>query len=440
MKNVKYLLFIIILLPSIVLAQRTDLYDFMSGQGILDNQSSHYVQNTTGIDFSNVASDNNGKGIYIVSSTKDNKYPIYYYRGVVDNNVSYAGFCWKIVRTTDKGGIKLLYSGKLNEDGSCTTTGEEMIIEKSLYGNSTSEEQLGYMYSLESEEVNLNDSVIKTVVDNWFKQNMLNYIDDLEDSVFCNDRSIDDTGRVAAYGRIIDGTPTLDCKELNDRFTVYDDNGNGDLTYPVGIITADEVLFAGGYLEIANVDYFLNVGVSYWSMTPYSANKIFYPNSKGVLNRNSITYSAGVRPMVVLKNGASFENGNGTVNNPYQILDSYEYEIYSEGNIIDEGQSFLEDQIVINIPVKDGYIFKEFNITDINSNKLDLKINKIDNDTYSIQAPNSDIKIEIKYEVLVENPNTTNYVQKFILIIFISVVLIVTLAYKLKPSLYDIKD
>lgn len=62
------------------------------------------------IDFSKSATDNSG--IYTRSGTENDQYPVHYYRGNIDNNnVIFAGFCWKMVRTTSTGGVKLLYNG-----------------------------------------------------------------------------------------------------------------------------------------------------------------------------------------------------------------------------------------------------------------------------------------------------------------------------------------
>ena len=84
-------------------------YDVMKRSTVMDNINSTYVNNSTpGIDFSAISSDTNGKGLYTLSSTSNDAYPIMYYRGDVDNNVLFGGFCWKIVRTTDTGGIKLI--------------------------------------------------------------------------------------------------------------------------------------------------------------------------------------------------------------------------------------------------------------------------------------------------------------------------------------------
>ena len=92
-------------------APQSALPDFiLNSNAPLDNVNSTYVQNQTpGIDFTQVSSDTNGKGLYIRSGTENNTYPIYYYRGAVDNNnVYFANYCWKIVRTTDTGGLKMI--------------------------------------------------------------------------------------------------------------------------------------------------------------------------------------------------------------------------------------------------------------------------------------------------------------------------------------------
>lgn len=59
-------------------------------------------------------------GVYTMESTANDTYPVHYYSGILDNNnVLFANFCWKIVRTTETGGVKLIYNGEPNEDGQC---------------------------------------------------------------------------------------------------------------------------------------------------------------------------------------------------------------------------------------------------------------------------------------------------------------------------------
>ena len=88
------------------------LYDIIRANSVSDNESSEYVTSNTGIKYGEKSSNNNGRGIYKLSSTNSANYPIYFYRGEVnDNNVLFANMCWKTVRTTDTGGVKLIYNG-----------------------------------------------------------------------------------------------------------------------------------------------------------------------------------------------------------------------------------------------------------------------------------------------------------------------------------------
>ena len=74
--------------------------------------------------------------------------PVYYYKGnVQNNNVLFAGFCWKIVRTTETGGVKIVYNG-VQKDGSCNNTGTDSQIGTSKFNSSSnSPAYVGYMYN-----------------------------------------------------------------------------------------------------------------------------------------------------------------------------------------------------------------------------------------------------------------------------------------------------
>ena len=89
------------------------LEEIMKKSAVMDNINSTYVDNTTpGINFAAVSGDTNGKGVYTRAGTQNATNPIMYYRGEVDdNNVIFANKCWKTVRTTDTGGVKLIYNG-----------------------------------------------------------------------------------------------------------------------------------------------------------------------------------------------------------------------------------------------------------------------------------------------------------------------------------------
>ena len=409
----------------------------LSQNAVLDNQASTYVTNSSGINWNAISSDTNGKGLYIRAGTENDAHPIYYYRGAVDNNnVLFAGFCWKIVRTTSTGGTKLIYNGLPSgtNNNQCTnTTGTDTQLAATSAFNSTydSPADVGYMYgtrytyqsilmtsisdvymygtgydenthklvttnaknfagtdwktyynqlsnnhytcfntSGECNQVyyiyytnsstayyvtipsgktisgmldemltsssNTYDSDIKTAIDTWYAANMTSYTSKLEDTPYCNDRTIyqlngwSPTGSTTsylyfnAYGRTQSPyTPSLTCN-TNDAFTVSASTGNGKLTYPVGLLTADEIRLAGGKYNATNSTYYLYTNQYWRSGSPYYFNVSyahgFYVSGSGDLYYGSVTTARGVRPAVSLKPGTKFASGGtGISTNPYVV-------------------------------------------------------------------------------------------------------------------------
>lgn len=148
-----------------------------------DNKKSKYVTSDTGIDYTKSASETNGRGLYTLTSTINDTYPIYYFRGnAFDNNVLFAEKCWKIVRTTETGGTKLIYNG-LPQDGKCDVLGVDKTIgssdfnkeEKTFY---PSPGYAGYMYSSATSEYTSRSKNFFKRIDvfpgDWAKDN-LNY-------------------------------------------------------------------------------------------------------------------------------------------------------------------------------------------------------------------------------------------------------------------------
>lgn len=133
------------------------LNNIIEKQAVLDNEASEFVTATTGIDFANISSNTNGKGVYTMASTKDDAFPIHYYRGAVtNNNVKFANFCWKIVRTTETGGVKLIYNGVPNSTtGACSnTTGTLTQTGTSAFNDKSSAlTDVGYMQGKRYESV-----------------------------------------------------------------------------------------------------------------------------------------------------------------------------------------------------------------------------------------------------------------------------------------------
>ncbi len=124
-------------------------------------------------------------------------------------------------------------------------------------------------------------------------------------------------------------TPELTCPNSNDRFTVSTDNGNGALTYPIALITADEVAYAGSIVMTHNHDYYLYTNSHYWTMTPNLFSTSSDANGKslvwavftdGRMNNNDVmTSTNGIRPAISLKAGTTAISGDGTASNPYVI-------------------------------------------------------------------------------------------------------------------------
>ena len=179
---------------------------------------------------------------------------------------------------------------------------------------------------------NINNSTIKTRVDTWYEENILNteYEQYVSDTLFCNDRSFNSSNSGTGIGDSYtqyrwdsssDGI-RLTCTQQNDRFTVNDEViGNGALTYPVGLLTTDEGYLAGGYSS-SNSGYYLYTGNWYWTMSPYafsgSRASVRYVFSTGHVLISSVNNSRGVRPVLNLKSG-SLTSGQGTVSDPYLV-------------------------------------------------------------------------------------------------------------------------
>ena len=319
---------------------------------------------TTVIDYKVNSKTSGTNGIYTTTATDENV-PVYYFRGDADkvnNNIIFNNMCWKIIRTTETGGIKIIYNG-VPTDGKCEVqTGEATQIGTSKFNeNRDDNAYVGYMYgtagstTYEATHANTNDSTIKTYIDNWYSQNFdESTTNKLEDTVFCNDRTTKayDANTIgnetaSTYGDLGYGknstlygaahrasnssnnpNPTLMCQNDNDKFTVNDSNGNGKLTYPVGLITLDEVVFAGFNTQASNTnDYanttnYLYTNSDCWTFSPVlmwaAGVTVGAVSSSGVLRDPTVIVTVGVRPVISLANG-TLVTGEGTSTNPYVV-------------------------------------------------------------------------------------------------------------------------
>ena len=187
------------------------------------------------------------------------------------------------------------------------------------------------------------DSTIKTYLDSWYDSN-LSLIDNKlsKDTIFCNNRQVSSyksspyvgdgygvTPTMYSYPRFSNWagssiSPSLTCPQANDKFSVTMIKGNGNLSKPVGLITADEVSMAGGRTSSQNTLYYLYTGTTYWTMTPssfvhWNYASVFNVYSTGTLSSNAVYAGYGVRPVVNLDTSKITFTGTGTMQDPYVI-------------------------------------------------------------------------------------------------------------------------
>jgi len=245
--------------------------------------------------------------LYLLESTEDEQYPIYFWRGTrasTNNNFIFASKCWLGIRTTDTGGIKMIYNGT-PVDGKCTTiTGEDTVIGSGFYNSVTGNSKY------KDGSVN---SDIKVALESWYESNILEYQDYLEDTVFCNDQG-------SFYSSRIDSEPSLVCSE-GDSYTVSENYGNGLLNYPIGLISADEAMF-NGMSPNASTQSFLHNASYFWTMTQgYESKYIYRVSSDGALLNNSqvVKETRGYRPVISLNAGDTV-TGTGTQEDPFVVV------------------------------------------------------------------------------------------------------------------------
>ena len=293
-------------------------------------------------DFSKVLTADNTNTLY--TSTEDSK-TVYYFAGnATDNwvkfgkNASNQDLYWRIIRTNSDGSVRLLYHGT-------STTATDAYIGTSAFNSSFNNiAYVSYMYgnlgSVANARENTTDSTIKTIIDNWYKDNLnTNYGKYLSTTaVYCNDRSTSDNAYFGAYTRLITNkTPSYDCAATEDKFTVDSTVGNGKLTYPIALMTADEVSFAGGlygtnaptwyYYNSANGSstgstfwWLLSPGV--WSGSDAGVFYVYGSSSPGFLNNVNVFAGGGVRPVISLKSCIKYSTGNGSASDPYTIKET----------------------------------------------------------------------------------------------------------------------
>ena len=274
---------------------------------------------------------------------------------------------WRIIRINGDNSIRMIYAGTyapdantkvtLTESGNFDDNGNLIGGPKTVVGyskfnqNWDSAEYVGYMYTIGEQHGTSQSSDIKIFLEDWYA----NYTDlnktetKITDQIYCNDRtastsdvaysptnyttltswnSTETTYYYGAYGRIVkDNNPMLTCAVDSDRFTVNKINGKGNsaLTYPIGLITIDELEMAGNNWSESNTSYYLHTGVAYWTGSPYdfevgtfAVPGEFYVRDDGILDKYVVPGNHGVRGVVSLSSESKLL-GSGTYDDVYTV-------------------------------------------------------------------------------------------------------------------------
>ncbi len=306
----------------------TKCYLYFDEKGITNIQELIASKNlATRTDFSTTLTTDTTGTIYYADTSKGTTY--YFAGAPTDNWVRWAGFYWRIIRINGDGSIRMIYQGT-----SANTTGTGTQIQTSAFNSSRNNNMyVGFMYTSGQVHGLGTPSTIKGVLDTWYQNNLADNADDLDGNAgFCNDRTpYSGTGigtSATDYGALIrlytNKAPTFECASESDLFTTSGSSeGNGALQYPIGLITMDEVAYAGGVVGSNNTSYYLYTGQNYWTMSPYYAGS--YALVLGVISIDGYssawnTNSAyGVRPVVNLKANTQFSSGNGTSETPFVV-------------------------------------------------------------------------------------------------------------------------
>ena len=297
----------------------------------------------------------------LLASAEDDYGTSYYFRGAVTNNyVEFANKCWRIVRVSGDGSVKLILhndnpTGAANPCDAANNSASAAFARysgetyKSAFNEKTDDNAyLGFMYGAAgatdyaSTHANTNKSTILTNLETWYTNNLKTYADTIADTVWCNDKTnVTDTSydpwgwtpngygygkNVTYYGatqRLIStngrtgGTgPSLKCN-----------SGLSKINSKVGLITADELAYAGYAAALKNTTTYLqeNATDTDWlSLSPSVFFSVYafvwsVNGGSGDFGNYSVNSDGGVRPAISLIISTTISGGTGTSEDPYVV-------------------------------------------------------------------------------------------------------------------------
>ena len=240
-------------------------------------------------------------GLYVSTDTNTGK-PTYYFRGNVTNNyVSFAGFTWRIVRVNEDGTIRIVMQDGINSNA--------YIAFNSNYNNYT------YMYYTNSQA--------KTTLESWYQTNIgskSNLVKNVASGAYYCEQA-----KAKYYDSYTSGNATMTTynKYTPDFKCSSDGNGKGQVNASVGLLTYDEVVYAGGYYGQNNSNYYLYNNTSFWTMSPAGftsgISTVWRVHTAGNINDNTVGNTNRLRPVLILNADTKISNGDGTINSPFVV-------------------------------------------------------------------------------------------------------------------------
>ena len=323
-----------------------------------------------------------------------------------NNYVVFNNYCWRIVRTTEYGGVKIIYNGQYNKtctnnsnyigntkwfDGvaslyslgymynrdACEMHKSEAAIKNAIFGNDVEYtngeyslidpsnkiderhhytcnvtdvngkcEKVRYYYRYDGslfsfytllengnkiedainenlyDNVNQNDSYVKTIVENWFENKMIDSINYIDTNVYCNNREISNNNEntngfnpnggsvdTGTAGLLFNMNTELSCNNITDQFST--NNEKAPLKYPIALLSKQEANYSANYIKDDSV---------FWTMSPSSFYRYTYMNVFSDKNYITNFYAKyNVRPVITLKNTNKLDGGQGSIKDPYII-------------------------------------------------------------------------------------------------------------------------
>jgi len=234
---------------------------------------------------------------------------------------------WNLYNSDDKSQLSNAHYTCLNTSGTCTTIYYAIQydgdLEYIMLENGKSVED-ALQDMLNSDRTNLSDSPMKLSLELWYKLFMRNYDNYIEDTIYCNDRSITNLGPFDSSGGELNSKLTfkstttgidLNCNNITDRFSTA--NNKAKLNYKVGLPTSSE-------MALLNVFLARKTGKDYWLMSPnyfdntYSV-QMFSIYNNGQIGTHQINANMGVRPLISLKPNSFYISGDGSMETPYVV-------------------------------------------------------------------------------------------------------------------------